>query len=349
MKYLFAPLAALYGLAVAFWQYLYKVKILKRASFSLPVICVGNLSVGGTGKTPHTEYLVNYLKEYIKVATLSRGYGRKSTGFHLVEPHHSSHESGDEPVQIKRKFPDIMVAVGENRMMAIPSMMQRQPDLQTIILDDAFQHLAVKAGYNILLTAFDDLYINDHLLPVGKLREFKSGAHRADIIIVTKCPEQLSEAEAERITASLKPLPGQAVFFTTFSYGYPYYIFNPSYQILADNTVDGILVTGIAEPKPLFEYLSKQCKRMRLVQYPDHHEFDKGEIGGVFSLYENTDSPRKAIFTTEKDAVRLWHHREFLLQKQIPIFAVPAQVKFLFNGEQGFQQLLKNYLLDFKV
>ena len=196
-RVLLAPLTVLYGLGVSLRSLFYTSGVLKHTTFSLPIISVGNLSVGGAGKTPHVEYLVQLLKDYVHVATLSRGYKRKTKGFLLVHPHQSATQVGDEPLQYKRKYPDVTVAVGENRSLAIPEMLQHAPQTQVILLDDAFQHIAIRPSLNILLTEHGQLFTDDFLLPSGRLREWRSAYERADTIIVSKCPPDLPE-EVER-------------------------------------------------------------------------------------------------------------------------------------------------------
>ncbi|MEO1437425.1 MAG: tetraacyldisaccharide 4'-kinase, partial [Bacteroidota bacterium] len=217
-KILLSPIALLYGTGLGIRKLLYKTGLLNSVEFSVPVISVGNLSMGGAGKTPHIEFLVRYFKQYLKVATLSRGYKRKSKGFRLIRYTDPVSLSGDEPLQFKRKFPDVLVAVGEERTLAIPKIMMVQPDTQLILLDDAFQHLAVKPGLNILLTQYNKPFTRDFLLPSGRLRENRGGYKRADIMVVTKCPKTISLEEKEKFVKELQPLPHQKLFFSYYEY-----------------------------------------------------------------------------------------------------------------------------------
>ncbi|RME96755.1 MAG: tetraacyldisaccharide 4'-kinase, partial [Bacteroidetes bacterium] len=234
-RILLAPFSLLYGLAVSLRNAFYRAGLLKSMRFSVPVISVGNLSVGGAGKTPHIEYLIRLLREHIQVATLSRGYSRKTRGFLTVERQHNAEQVGDEPLQFKRKFPDIGVYVAEDRAFAIPQIMAAQPDTQLILLDDAFQHRAVLPGLNILLTEYDNLFTRDYLLPAGRLREWRSAYERADVIVVSKCPPDLTQTDARRIRVEINPLPHQKIFFSYYAYQVPYYQFNPRYRLKLDD------------------------------------------------------------------------------------------------------------------
>ena len=218
-RILLFPFSLLYWLGIAVRNYLYDKQILKSSSFGLPLICVGNLSVGGTGKSPMVEYLIRMLEQQYHIATLSRGYKRKTKGYALAGPDTTALEIGDEPMQFHQKFPDLPVAVGEERMVAIPQLLHDRPQTELIILDDAFQHRAVKAGLNILLTEYSNLFTRDFYLPTGDLRDLKSSYKRAQIIIVTKCKNGISEIEKEKIIKEIRPVDGQLIFFTGFEYG----------------------------------------------------------------------------------------------------------------------------------
>ncbi|MEL6943865.1 MAG: tetraacyldisaccharide 4'-kinase, partial [Bacteroidota bacterium] len=242
VKILLAPFSLLYGLGISIRNVFYQNGVLKSVEFNIPTISVGNLSVGGAGKTPHVEYLIRLLKDYINVATLSRGYKRKTKGFMLVNPKNSAEGVGDEPLQYKRKFPDIVVAVGESRTMAIPEIMSKAPNTQVVLLDDAFQHIAIKPSLNILLTEYDHPFSEDYLLPSGRLREWRSAYQRADTIIVTKCPFDLTLEAKEKMLHKLQALPSQKVFFSYYQYGNPYYIFNSKYVGKLVENVDVLLI-----------------------------------------------------------------------------------------------------------
>jgi tetraacyldisaccharide 4'-kinase len=349
VQLLLAPVSLLYGIAVALHRLAYASGLLKAVSFSVPVISIGNLSMGGAGKTPHIEWLVRFLKPYISVATLSRGYRRKTMGFLFVQPEMSVREAGDEPLQFKRKFPDISVAVSESRVLGIPQIMSYFPQTQAILLDDAFQHRAVQPGLNILLTEFRRPFFRDFLLPSGRLREWRSSYKRADMIIVSKCPEGIGQAEKDAFIADLEPLPGQQVFFSTYEYGEPYYLFNPAYRGTIDTDTEIIAITGIAHANYLHEYLLPRCGSLTTIEYEDHHDFEVQEMVQLRHRYDSLEAPRKMIITTEKDAMRLDMHRAFFLEHQLPLFVIPVQVRFLYDGEALFGQAVKDYLLNFKA
>jgi tetraacyldisaccharide 4'-kinase len=344
------PLSLLYGIGVNFRNFLYQTKMIKSVRFDIPTIAIGNLSVGGAGKTPHVEYLIELLQPYLNVATLSRGYKRETQGFLAVEPSHSAKTVGDEPLQYKRKYQDVFVTVSESRAFAVPKIIQQNPDTQLVILDDAFQHRAVTPGLNILLTEFSKPYTQDYLLPFGRLREWRSGAVRAGIIIVTKCPNELSELDRSKLLASLKPLPRQKVFFSYYDYPRaPYYIFNGQQVLNWDNKLDVLLVCAIARTDYLVESLQEKVNSVRVMEFADHHFFSNADIGQVHQVFKNIDSKNKVIITTEKDAVRLQLHADYLFEHQLPIFALPAKVAFHFGEGKDFDEGIRDYLMDFRA
>jgi tetraacyldisaccharide 4'-kinase len=348
LRILLSPLAILFGMAVSLKNALYASGVLKGVRFSIPVINVGNLTVGGAGKTPHTEYLIRFLKEYIRVATLSRGYRRKTKGFLLVRAANNADTVGDEPLQYKRKFPDITVAVSESRSLGIPKLLQHDPQIQTVLLDDAFQHRSVEPAFQILLTEYGHLFTDDFLLPVGRLREWRSGYRRANRIVVTKCPRDLSEAEAEAIREKIRPLPHQKVYFSRYRYHHPYFIFNPGYRILLEEDVDVLLVSAIARTAYLEEYVSDRVNTLKSLQYEDHHSFSSFDLGQIERHFMHIESAKKLILTTEKDAMRLELHKPFLLEKKLPVFALPIEVEFMFGQQEAFNLDIQNFLLNFK-
>ena len=349
IRILLAPLSIIYGAGVAVHQFLYRKKLLKSIPFDLPLISIGNLSVGGSGKTPHAEYLIRSLKPYLNLATLSRGYRRKSKGFLLVEPHMNANAAGDEPLQFKRRHPDITVAVAESRTLAIPQMLMEKPDLQAIILDDAYQHHAIKPGLSILLTEYSRPFTRDYLLPAGRLREWRSGYTRADILIVTKCPETMDLDAKEELCAELKPLPHQQLFFSNYRYGYPYYLFDPRKRIRLDEKLDIILICAIAKTDYLLSYLQEKGGFVGVKAYEDHHYFSELEMKNLKDSFDKLESDRKVIITTEKDAVRLELHRKFLIETRLPIFVLPIEVGFLFDEQGAFDECVRNFLLNFKI
>ncbi|MEL6357313.1 MAG: tetraacyldisaccharide 4'-kinase, partial [Bacteroidota bacterium] len=277
-KLLLAPISLLYGLGVSFRNWAYRRGLLKSISFNIPVISVGNLSVGGAGKTPHIEYLIRAFDPYLNIATLSRGYARKSKGFIRVQPQMNAEKVGDEPLQYKRKFPDVEVTVAEERAFAIPQIVAQRPDIQLVLLDDAYQHRAVKPGLNILLTQFNRPFTRDYLLPSGRLREWRSAYERADVIIVTKCPKELDPAMAAKLREEIAPLPHQRIFFSYYEYGSPYYILNSRYRLQMDDELDVLLISAIANTDYLLSYLKEKNGGVHALEYTDHHYFDRRDL-----------------------------------------------------------------------
>lgn len=349
LQLLLSPFSLLYGLAVALRNLFYQVGILKSVSFNFPVISVGNLSMGGSGKTPHIEYLIRLLKEYIYLATLSRGYKRKTTGFMIARPEMNAEQIGDEPLQFLRKFPDITVAVGENRAFGIPQILSLRPHVQTILLDDAFQHRAVQPGLNIMLTEYRRPFTDDFLLPSGRLREWRSAYRRADLIVVSKCPEGMSLEERDRMLKKIRPFPHQRVFFSSYAYGQPYYLLNPAYAGALDQETDVLLVTGIAHADYLAQHLEPRVGSVTHIEYEDHHYFEETELFQIQNRFKNLESGRKLILTTEKDAMRLELHRSRIMELQLPIFVLPVEVRFLFGSGPEFDQAVKEFLIHFKI
>ena len=294
MRFLLLPFAILYGLGVRLRHFLYDRGWLSSKRYPFPILCVGNLAVGGTGKTPMVEYLVRLLGQE-QVAVLSRGYRRKTKGFVLADDSATAMTLGDEPYQYHRKFPRATVAVCESRQEGIERLLEN-PHFKYIILDDAFQHRKVQAGTNLLLTSYGKLYTQDFLLPVGSLRDIRSRARKAQIIIVTKCPE-LTQAEQEKIIQQLKPLPSQKVYFTSIAYSDRVYSHEDSQALKDFIATPFTLVTGIANPTPLVDFLEKQGASFEHLAYSDHHHFSNRELEFL--------RQKRRILTTEKDYVRL--------------------------------------------
>jgi tetraacyldisaccharide 4'-kinase len=316
----------------------------------VPTISVGNLSVGGTGKTPHIEYILYLLKYVYKVGTLSRGYGRKSYGFLLADEVSTAATIGDEPMLFKLKHPEAAVAVGEERAIAIPRMMQEHPDLDVILLDDAYQHRPLRPGLSILLTEYDNLFTRDDVFPAGWLRESARHYHRADIIIITKCPAQLNGIEKRKVRGEINPFPYQHLFFSIIEYGPLYPLFrndnDPQPAISADlmNGKDIILLTGIANNARLVKYLEQKANKVYTRKYKDHHYFDEYDMENVRETYNNIHGSNKIIVTTEKDAVRLWPHRAWFLANNIPIFVQPIRIRFLDDDGERFDADIIKYI-----
>jgi len=325
LRKLLYPFSVIYHGITQVRNTLYNENLLKSQSYELPIIAAGNLNTGGTGKSPMIEYLLKIIGKNKKVATLSRGYKRESKGFQLVHVNDSASKVGDEPLQFKNKYPETFVAVDANRREGIAELMKFSPDV--ILLDDAFQHRKVKAGFYILLTTYEDLYVNDLILPAGNLRESASGASRADVILVTKCPEDLSEEKMKEIEKQLKPLPNQKIFFSAIGYSDKIFSIKDSMDLENIRRKTFTVVTGIANPRPLLKYLQKNEIAFNHLNFPDHHNFTDKEIKKLQSLSE--------IITTEKDYMRL--------KDRLPadkLFYLPIQVHILKNREQFNSQVL---------
>jgi tetraacyldisaccharide 4'-kinase len=292
------------------------------------------------------ELLVRNLKDDFKVATLSRGYKRKTKGYALANEYSTALEIGDEPMQFKLKFPNVPVAVGEERLDAISQILHDRPDTQCIILDDAFQHRAIRAGLNIILTDYKNLFTRDFYLPTGDLRDLKLSYKRAEIIVVTKCDPALSENECKEIIGEIRPLAHQHIFFTANRYGQLYHIVSGEKKSasLADSEV--LLVTGIANPQPLKDLLIEHAETYYMLHYPDHHIFTIDDWKDIKKRFDKIETKEKIILTTEKDAVRLAKFGEQL--KDVPLYVIPLEHHFLFNASEKFLSLVKGFIRDFK-
>ena len=344
-RYLLFPFSLIYGGCILLRNFLFDKKILKSASFNFPLICVGNLATGGTGKTPMTEYLVELLKENYTPATLSRGYKRKTKGFAIAGKNTTALDIGDEPMQFHEKFPGVTVAVGEERLEAIPHILHDRPETDVIILDDAFQHRSVSAGLNIILTEYKNLYSRDLMLPAGDLRDVKSSRKRADIIVVTKCKPDFSEEEKKSIEKELCILPHQHIFFTEILYAQPYHLFTGK-KTNINSTTDILLISGIANPKPMKEFLTAHVHSYDMLRYPDHHIFNSTDLKEIQKQYANISSAEKMIMTTEKDGVRLRKFESEL--NEMPVYVLPVKQHFLFREEGAFNKLITDFIGSYK-
>jgi len=339
LRYIAFPFSVLYGIITKVRNILFDFNILKSTQFKIPILIVGNLSVGGTGKTPHIEYLINLLQPKYYLGILSRGYKRKTSGFLLANSSSKVQDIGDEPFQFFKKFDNIKVAVDEDRVEGINILLSQKKPPTIILLDDAFQHRKVKGSLNILLTTYNRLYCNDYLLPMGNLRESKKGANRAQIIIVTKCPKEIENSQKEKIVSKLNPLKGQQVFFTTIKYADFIYGENNSIALKELKEYEIILITGIANPKPMVEFLNKQEIRLHHINFTDHHNFKTKDIQKIKTTFSNLESKKKLILTTEKDYVRIFSS----LQKNI--FYLPIQVEFQDkNAKQQFDKIVLQHV-----
>ena len=328
LRVLLFPFAIIYGWVVTIRNFLYDKKWLgfTGTSYKKPIICVGNLSVGGTGKSPMIELLVSYLKDTHNLAVLSRGYGRKTKGYLQVEPNLSASQTGDEPLQFKQKFPSLRVAVCEDRKIGIEKLL---PEVDVILLDDAFQHRKVTPGFSILLTAFDELFYEDYFLPAGNLRESRKGASRADVIVVTKCPDKVSYARLQEIKFLLNPASHQKVYFSKIGYADTIFGISESLPLTYLKDKSFTLVTGIANPDPLVLFLNEQGFSFTHKKYADHHRFSDTEIAEL--------KQDELIITTEKDYMRL----------QVPLgkyalYYLPIKTIILNKQEMFFKKTIEH-------
>ncbi|WP_409415597.1 tetraacyldisaccharide 4'-kinase [Flavobacterium sp. PS2] len=331
LRKLLFPFSILYGIITSIRNFLFDKGVLKSTSFDIPIIAVGNLSVGGTGKTPQIEYLIRLLSNTYQVATLSRGYKRQSEGFVLADETSNAVILGDEPFQFFQKFKNIQVAVDANRTNGIQKLLSQSKKPQVILLDDAFQHRKVKAGFYILLTSYGDLYADDWMLPTGNLRESRSGAKRANIVIVTKCPSGLQESEQQNIRRKLKLEPSQELYFTYIDYDDCIYSQTGKLAIEEIKNEPKLLLAGIAKPAPFFKFLKfndDEC-----LTFPDHHYFTETDITTIANK-----AKKHKIITTEKDYVRL---KDTNIAPQL--FYLPIKSTFI-NYQNDFDTTILNYV-----
>ena len=342
-----APLTFIYRMATGVRNKLFDWRILTSEEFDIPVISVGNITVGGTGKTPHTEYLIRLLKEQYKTALLSRGYKRKAKGFQLATSQSTARQIGDEPYQVKKKFPDIHVAVDADRRHGIHKLCKENAskDVEVVLLDDAFQHRYVTPGVNIVLMDYSRPVHEDSLLPTGTLREPSSSLHRAHVIIVTKCPKDIKPIDFRIVTKHLGLRPYQRLYFTTFKYG-DLSVFNAPHQKRALTTLSEdthiVLLTGIASAAPLVKTLHEYTEHITHLEYGDHHNFTRSELHHIATTFTKTKAPDKILITTEKDAARL---TSYPLDEVVSsnLYVLPIEVEFL----QGQQEQFNKYILDY--
>ena len=340
------PLSWLYGIGVKLRNMAFEMGILKTRSFDMPVISVGNITVGGTGKTPHVEYLVKHLKDLFHVAVLSRGYKRKRKGFIIADAETTMPEIGDEPYQMKHKFPDVTVAVDRSRCHGIEELISHDKQLDVVLLDDAFQHRYVKPGINILLVDYHRLAIYDTLLPAGRLREPLSGKDRADIVIITKCPKDLKPMEYRVITKAMKLYAYQQLYFTRLEYGELSPIFGElgvlrELRDLRDYHI--LLLTGIASPEQMVHDLTPLVKDITPLAFADHHQFRKKDIQCINEMFEQLPQPR-CIITTEKDATRLFDVEGLTEDVRQNIYTLPVNIRFMQEQEKAFNKHIIGYV-----
>jgi len=347
-RILLAPFTAIYGLAITVRNGLYSNGLLKSAKFNIPVIGVGNLTMGGAGKTPHVEYLIRLLSSYLNVSTLSRGYKRKTKGFKIVDQSDTALTVGDEPLQYFLKYRNTKVAVSESRSIGIPLLLEKYPQTHVVLLDDSYQHRSVHPALNILLTEYDHPYNEDILLPAGRLREWPAGADRADIVIVSKCPDEIPIEEKSVFRANLSLKDNQKLFFSKYIYGDLYHLLDGHKRSLNDFD-EVVLISAIANESYLMQHLTNEIETVHTMTYEDHHLYSPHEMSLLQQQYDQLASSNKAIITTEKDATRLVLHREFIIEKKLSIYILPAQVTFLWNEGVAFNTVIRDALLNFKI
>jgi len=344
------PVSLIYGVVTGIRNFLYNTGLLKGHEFGKPVICVGNITVGGTGKTPHCEYLIGLLKQNYKIALLSRGYKRKTRGFRIVSPEMNPTDTGDEPLQICRKFQDIIVAVDSNRVRGAETIFRLYPETEVIIMDDGFQHRRIIPGLTVLLTDLNRLMIKDHLLPYGELRENVKNMYRSDIILITKSPEDISPIDRRIIVKELNKAPYQNLYFTSFKYGDPAPVFceavSEKLQLSTDNKVKSgiVLVTGIANPAPFKDYIQMFAEELIHLSYPDHHRFTEKDLVKICDAFLTLSTREKHIITTEKDAVRVRDFTNIAEHIKSALWYIPLDVYFLNDDKNEFDNLIIEYV-----
>lgn len=345
-RFLLFPFAVIYGLITRLRNLLFDSRLLPSEKFEIPVLSVGNLIAGGSGKTPLVEYIVRLLGNTSEIATLSRGYKRKTRGYRLAGENETVQTLGDEPLQYHQKFENLHVAVCESRREGIRKLMQEISGLKAVILDDAFQHRYVKPQVNILVTDYFKLFTTDWLLPYGRLREPVSGRKRADIIVVTKTPRIFSPIVRKQLLEEIKPYPGQQVCFSFINY----LPFEPVYRNKCEvsanfeNVYSIILVTGIGNPGPMEEYLRRFCTDLELMEFPDHHAFELKDLVLLSEKYKNLPTKRKIIVTTEKDSKRLQNAQAEDILGKLPIFYTPIQFEFHPTDKILFDEAIRKAL-----
>lgn len=345
-KILLFPFAVIYGIITSLRNLLYDWKFLQSKSFDIHTICVGNLAVGGTGKTPHVEYLIKLLQNEFKIATLSRGYKRKTNGFIHADNNSTALDIGDEPLQYKTKNPTLDVCVDANRVNGVKKILSFPEPPKVIILDDAFQHRALNSELKIVVSEYSNLFLNDCMLPSGSLRESKAGIKRADIIIISKTPDKTTAIEIRNVIKDLKPLAHQQLFFTWLKYGELVGFQNPTETIDTLNDLFRyriVLVTGIGNPTPMVTYLKEYASDVKHIQFPDHHQFTIQDIANIRAELDAFDGGNKIVVTTEKDAMRLKGSDLQDIANTLPLYVLPIEVDFK-DKTQEFNETIINYV-----
>ena len=342
LRYFLLPFAVIYGGITIFRNWLFDKNILKPSKFNIPIINVGNLSMGGTGKTPHVEYILRLISKQYKTAILSRGYGRNTSDYIEAQKDHLANIIGDEPLQFKTKFPDTIVAVEKKRVKGVLNLLYDHQQTECVILDDAFQHRSIKPGLNILLTKYSNPFFKNKLFPIGTLREFKNGFKRSDLIIITKCPVEISEKEKNNFIKNISS--NKPVFFTKIIYGKVYSIFDHSI-IELNSDINILLITGIADTGELTNALNKRKLIFKHLSYRDHYPFKKKDAKHISEIFDTFAKQNKIILTTEKDAMRMKGIKELT---GLPIFAIEIEVEFLEEKDRFEKQIMDYVKFDKK-
>lgn len=335
LRYLLTPMSWLYGFGVGVRNKLFDWGILKEVSFDIPVVGVGNITIGGTGKTPHVEYILECLRYQKNIAVLSRGYKRKTKGFILASSKSTPDSIGDEPMQIYEKFGGrVKVAVCESRVKGVETLIKEFPKLDLIVLDDSFQHRYIKPKLNIMLMDFSHPVYADNILPLGRLRESQGALDRADMVIITKCPANMSALDMRIVSKHLDLMPYQKLYFSTFDYGGLIPVFTDECDdrlLISDLAADDfvLLLTGIANPRAFVNYFRQFKFKKKVLHFPDHHDFKRSDLDEIKAKFESFNGRRKLIITTEKDAVRLVHNPYFPQELKPYVFYIPVGVRMI--------------------
>lgn len=343
------PFSLLYDVVTRVRNLLFDLNINESTSFSIPIINIGNITVGGTGKTPHTEYLAKLLLPEFKTAMVSRGYKRLTKGVVIANKSSNASEIGDEPYQMKDKFKELNVVVAEKRVAGINSCLKKHSDTEVILLDDSYQHRHVKPGLNILLIDYNRPIWRDYLLPTGNLRESARGKKRADMIIISKCPVNFTDYQRERILWRLRSFEFNKIFFTGFKYGSPFSLKDNNKTITINKDHSVLLITGIANPQPLKQYLSNLTPEVNTLTFPDHHMFNENDIQQIAQKYYTINTENKIIITTEKDAVRLKELNLIPDDIVYNTYVIPIEVQFYFNQQASFNDQILKYVRENKT
>ncbi|MBP9994798.1 MAG: tetraacyldisaccharide 4'-kinase [bacterium] len=344
MKLLLYPLSIIYSIVLFIRHKLFDYNIIKSRSFDVSTICVGNLSFGGTGKTPHTEYLIRLLSDSMRVAVLSRGYGRKTRGFVMAHEGVTHEDIGDEPMQYFTKFPGITVAVDEKRGEGVRMLMEMDEKPDVILLDDAYQHRSIKAGLNILLTDYHNIYSKDTLTPAGNLRDIKHAARRADIIIVTKCPAVLDPYSKRNIIESLRPKSHQKVLFSKIIFDELTPVNEAARTVNVSENRSILLFCGIANPYPLEDYMNRKTNSLTIMHFNDHHEYSDNDFDEITGNFEKIIGKKKIAVTTEKDFMRMADNSYLCKFENMPLFTIPIKVRFHDDNEEIFNKEIFDYV-----